>query len=71
MYRLAEAVQSADRAALARAITLIESILDQDRHDAELLLEQFPPPAIQFVSALLEFQGRASPHSSSGSEFKH
>ena len=45
MYRLAEAVQSADRAALARAITLIESILDQDRHDAELLLEQLLPAA--------------------------
>ena len=45
MYRLAEAVQSADRAALARAITLVESSLDQDRHDAELLLEQLLPAA--------------------------
>ena len=45
MGRLAEAVQSGDRAALARAITLVESSLDQDRHDAELLLEQLLPAA--------------------------
>lgn len=45
MNRLAEAVQSGDRAALARAITLVESSLDQDRHDAELLLEQLLPSA--------------------------
>ena len=45
MSRLAEAVQSGDRAALARAITLVESSLDQDRHDAELLLEQLLPAA--------------------------
>ena len=43
--RLAEAVQSGDRNALARAITLIESSLDQDRRDAELLLEQLLPAA--------------------------
>ena len=42
---LAEAVQSGDRSALARAITLVESSLDQDRHDAELLLEQLLPAA--------------------------
>ena len=35
---LAEAVQSGDRSALARAITLVESSLDQDRDDSELLL---------------------------------
>ena len=45
MDRLTEAVQSGDRAALARAITLVESSLDQDRHDAELLLEQLLPAA--------------------------
>ena len=45
MGRLAKAVQSGDRAALARAITLVESSLDQDRHDAELLLEQLLPAA--------------------------
>jgi len=45
MGRLIEAVQSGDRAALARAITLVESSLDQDRHDAELLLEQLLPAA--------------------------
>ena len=45
MNRLAEAVQSGDRAALARAITLVESSLDQDRHDAELLLDQLLPAA--------------------------
>ena len=45
MARLAEAVQSGDRTALARAITLVESSLDQDRHDAELLLEQLLPAA--------------------------
>ena len=43
MGPLAEAVQSGDRSALARAITLIESSLDQDRYDAELLLEQLLP----------------------------
>jgi LAO/AO transport system kinase len=40
---LAEAVQSGDRSALARAITLVESSLDQDRYDAELLLGQLLP----------------------------
>ena len=45
MDRLTEAVQSGGRAALARAITLVESSLDQDRHDAELLLEQLLPAA--------------------------
>ena len=45
MDRLTEAVQSGDRAALARAITLVESSLDQDRHDAELLLDQLFPIA--------------------------
>ena len=45
MDPLAEAVQSGDRSALARAITLVESSLDQDRHDAELLLEQLLPTA--------------------------
>ena len=45
MDRLTEAVQSGDRAALARAITLVESSLDQDRHDAELLLKQLMPAA--------------------------
>ena len=45
MDRLTEAVQSGDRAALAQAITLVESSLDQDRHDAELLLEQLLPAA--------------------------
>ena len=45
MDRLTEAVQSGDRAALARAITLVESSLDQDRLDAELLLEQLLPAA--------------------------
>ena len=40
MSPLAEAVQSGDRSALARAITRVESSLDKDRHDAELLLEQ-------------------------------
>ena len=45
MDRLTEAVQSGDRAALARAITLVESSLDQDGHDAELLLEQLLPAA--------------------------
>ena len=42
---LAGAVQSGDRSALARAITLVESSLDRDRHDAELLLEQLLPAA--------------------------
>ena len=45
MDRLTEAVQSGGRAALARAITLVESSLDQDRHDAELLLDQLLPAA--------------------------
>ena len=45
MGPLAEAVQSGDRSALARAITLVESSLDKDRHDAELLLEQLLPAA--------------------------
>ena len=45
MDRLTEAVQSGGRAALARAITLVESSLDQDRRDAELLLEQLLPAA--------------------------
>ena len=45
MDRLTEAVQSGGRAALARAITLVESSLDQDRHAAELLLEQLLPAA--------------------------
>ena len=45
MELLAEAVQSGDRSALARTITLVESSLDQDRHDAELLLEQLLPAA--------------------------
>ena len=45
MGRLAKVVQSGDRAALARAITLVESSLDQDRHDAELLLDQLLPAA--------------------------
>ena len=43
MGSLAGAVQSGDRSALARAITLVESSLDRDRHDAELLLEQLLP----------------------------
>ena len=30
---LAEAVQRGDRSALARAITLVESTLEQDRYD--------------------------------------
>ena len=45
MGSLAGAVQSGDRSALARAITLVESSLDRDRHDAELLLEQLLPAA--------------------------
>jgi len=45
MGPLAGAVQSGDRSALARAITLVESSLDRDRHDAELLLEQLLPAA--------------------------
>ena len=45
MGSLAGAVQSGDRSALARAITLVESSLDRDRHDAELLLEQLLPVA--------------------------
>jgi LAO/AO transport system kinase len=45
MDSLGEAVQSGDRSALARAITLVESSLDKDRHDAELLLEQLLPAA--------------------------
>ena len=45
MGSLAGAVQSGDRSALARAITLVESSLDKDRHDAELLLEQLLPAA--------------------------
>ena len=45
MDRLTEAVQSGGRAALARAITLVVSSLDQDRQDAELLLEQLLPAA--------------------------
>ena len=49
MDPLAEAVQSGDRSALARAITLVESSLDQDRHDAELLLEQLLPAAGQSI----------------------
>ena len=43
MDSLAEAVQSGDRSALARAITLVESSLDQDRDDSDLLLEQLLP----------------------------
>jgi LAO/AO transport system kinase len=42
---LAEAVRSGDRTALARAITLVESSLDQDQQDADLLLEQLLPVA--------------------------
>ena len=49
MDTLVKAVQSGDRSALARAITLIESSLDQDRHDAELLLEQLLPAAGQAI----------------------
>ena len=45
MDPLAEAVQSGDRSALARAITLVESSLDQDRYDSELLLNQLLPAA--------------------------
>ena len=45
MDSLAEAVLSGDRSALARAITLVESSLDQDRHDSELLLKQLLPAA--------------------------
>ena len=45
MGPLAGAVQSGDRSALARAITLVESSLDRDRHDAELRLEQLLPAA--------------------------
>jgi len=45
MDSLAGAVQGGDRSALAQAITLVESSLDQDRHDAELLLDQLLPAA--------------------------
>ena len=45
MDRLTEAVQSGGPPAMARAITLVESSLDQDRLDAELLLEQLLPAA--------------------------
>jgi LAO/AO transport system kinase len=40
---LATAVRNGDRSALARAITLVESNLGQDKHDAEVLLEQLLP----------------------------